>query len=422
MPDHVKLAHSLCSQCGACAAICPKGAITLTRDRAGNYYPRVDEATCYPACGICATVCAGNGVDWTNLHSWRFDEPFTGAPIGHCLATYSGHAADGNIRNAAASGGMISALLCHLLESNAVDAACVSRLDGFNPVTVLATTPDQIVAATGSVYVCNPALMGLDQIKQYPGRVAFVGLPCHIQTLCKAIQQGVIEPEKVVFVAGIFCGRTATVDLIKSFLLQKGLDPAHVREMKLRGNGWPGTFRFVMRDGTEHEFPFPAHEYMSMWKFYQHAPPHCLVCGDPLARLADISFGDAWLPEFKNDKVGVSVAIARTAIGMEILHRAHAENIVCLTPISPSDILKSQRQQIYSKYTNQRNIRRVARVLLQPLPADKGSHLWPTGNPLGLAYAAFQWGNCLLSRRPFTRWLLRLLPLVTLTKILRKGK
>lgn len=421
MAEHVKTDPTLCSQCGACAAVCPKGAITLPRDPAGNYYPRVDEATCGIACGLCAAVCAGNGIDWDGLHAWRFGAPCGPAPIGHCIAAYSGWAVDEQVRKASASGGLVTALLCHMLETHAIDAACVTVLEGDEPSTRLATTRDEIIAAAGSVYFSNPALRALKPIKEFAGRVAFVGLPCHINSLNKAIRRGAVAKDKIALILGIFCGRTASLDLMRQFLRRKGLNPADVRQMRLRGNGWPGTFRFTMQDGSMREFTYPPPEYMAMWKFYQHTPPYCLLCNDPLGALADVSFGDAWLPEFRQDKLGTSTAIVRSGAGADALERAQADGAVRLAPIEPAAIARSQRQQVFSKQTNQRNVRRIARLLRRPLPNDSGVQ-WQKGKALGIVYAAFQWANCLLSGNPRLRWILAFFPSLALVKLLRKNK
>ena len=45
-----------CCGCGACAAVCPKGAIEMTADEEGFAYPQVDEEKCIQ-CGLCERVC-----------------------------------------------------------------------------------------------------------------------------------------------------------------------------------------------------------------------------------------------------------------------------------------------------------------------------------------------------------------------------
>ena len=49
----------LCTICGTCIAICPKGAIKLTIDeKIGNYIPKIKDEKC-DNCGICLKVCPG---------------------------------------------------------------------------------------------------------------------------------------------------------------------------------------------------------------------------------------------------------------------------------------------------------------------------------------------------------------------------
>ena len=47
----------VCCGCGACASICPKGAIEMKPDDQGFIYPVVDSKLCV-SCGACKKVCA----------------------------------------------------------------------------------------------------------------------------------------------------------------------------------------------------------------------------------------------------------------------------------------------------------------------------------------------------------------------------
>ena len=48
--------RSLCCGCGACADVCPRGAIKMERDAMGFEYPKVEESLCVE-CGKCEKVC-----------------------------------------------------------------------------------------------------------------------------------------------------------------------------------------------------------------------------------------------------------------------------------------------------------------------------------------------------------------------------
>ncbi|MBO7514695.1 MAG: 4Fe-4S dicluster domain-containing protein [Lachnospiraceae bacterium] len=45
-----------CCGCSACAAICPRKAITMTPDEEGFAYPVVDETKCI-GCSLCLRTC-----------------------------------------------------------------------------------------------------------------------------------------------------------------------------------------------------------------------------------------------------------------------------------------------------------------------------------------------------------------------------
>ena len=67
---------------------------------------------------------------------------------GKCLEGYMGYAADENIRQESQSGGVVTALLCYLLEKNIIGGAVVNQFDGETrrPKAVFATSGEEIIA------------------------------------------------------------------------------------------------------------------------------------------------------------------------------------------------------------------------------------------------------------------------------------
>ena len=55
-PNLVPDKHYCCG-CGACAAVCPRGAIVMVVDDEGFWYPEADGALCV-SCLMCERVCA----------------------------------------------------------------------------------------------------------------------------------------------------------------------------------------------------------------------------------------------------------------------------------------------------------------------------------------------------------------------------
>lgn len=425
MGNHINVSETVCSQCGACVSICPKAAITMPRTASGNYYPVVDEGKCIDSCRLCTLVCAGNGIDWERLYPWRFGVPYNASPLDHYIEAFTGFAADEGVRRASASGGLVTALLCHALETGAIEGAVVSRLKTIEPVTTIARTPEEIRAAATSIYFSNPMLRDLDQIRRFEGRLAVVGLPCHIASLYKAVQRRVVKANQIVLTVALICGRTASFDLICAFLRGRGIDADEIEGIRMRGDGWPGSFRIVMRDGRTHTFPYPAPDYMAFWKYYQYTPLYCLLCSDPLGALADITVGDAWMPEFEDDDLGRSLALVRSRDGQAFLDAARGAGKVRLEKLEPQRILHAQRQQVFGKRLNQRTVRRLFKLIRPitqwPMPNDTGTGQWAGSTLLGWAYGFMQLVNCTLSARPGLQWILRILPVKMLERW-RRGK
>lgn len=73
------------------------------------------------------------------------------------------------------------------------------------------------------------------------------------------------------------------------------------------------------------------------------------MCCDRTAELADISCGDAWLPELADDTVGSSVLIARTPRGQDIIRQAVDKGRLHIGEIGPADVARSQGYFVYKK-------------------------------------------------------------------------
>ena len=58
---------------------------------------------------------------------------------------------------------------------------------------------------------------------------------------------------------------------------------------------------------------------------------------------ADISFGDAWLPQFATDKSGTSIVVARSKTGNELLQDAISKNTPTLSFTGADSVYKSQQ-------------------------------------------------------------------------------
>jgi len=349
--------RKLCTGCGTCAGICPQGAIEMVVDAGrGCYLPRVDKSRC-TQCGLCHQVCPGHGVDFESFNNTLFGDIPDDIALGRHLGCYIGHAADADMRYNCASGGLVSALLVFALEEGLIDGALVTRMredDPLRPEPFLARTKEEILSAAGSKYCPVAAGTALNEVLHTKGRVAVVGLPCHIQGIRKAEQQTPALQERIRYRISIPCSLNYSFRGTERMLRNRGILPEHIETLQYRGRGWPGSMAIRLKDGTERIIPLA--------EYYRELGPHslrrCTLCSDMLGELSDLTCGDAWIPEvMRTDKRGSSFVVSRTPGAEELLEAAASKEAVQLSELGLRELLASQGHALFKKRKLQARMR-----------------------------------------------------------------
>jgi coenzyme F420 hydrogenase subunit beta len=92
-----------------------------------------------------------------------------------------------------------------------------------------------------------------------------------------------------------------------------------------------------LRNSTNRLIPFD--DYMVFHSYGFFTPVRCTLCCDLANGLADISCGDAWLPEIVNaDNIGTSLLISRSGRGERLVKQASAEGKIALSNIASDKI------------------------------------------------------------------------------------
>ena len=369
----------LCTQCGTCAALCPRGAIAMDWSVRDGYVPRVDDDRCND-CGICVDVCPGEGLDFTEHAWWRADNE--GVPTQDFLGPWRslsvGWAADERTRFLGASGGIATAILQGALERDLIDAALVCRTDPEQPLRaepVVARTPDEVAACRGSKYNVVDTNVLLRRVIDEPGRYALVGLPCHIQGFRLARERSRTLRERVVFTMGIFCGWTAKPRATEVEALRSGLDPRRLRAVSYRGPGWPGPLRLETQAGEVRELAFPDYFYRCV---RSSTLLRCRLCPDALAELADLSVGDTWLDRYDGTP-GVSDLVVRTTRGERVVEAVAGDRLT-LFDSTPDEIVTTQLATMTQKRGLSRGRMWLRRMARRPRPHNPGVSLRPTAS------------------------------------------
>lgn len=335
----------LCTGCGTCISLCPCSAIELFKDDSkGIYLPRLNEEKCNQ-CGICYQVCPGHSVDFKQLNQDIFGKEPEDILLGNYLGCYIGHATDYNIRYNSSSGGLVTALLLFALEEGIIDGALVTRMNKdkpLEPYPFIAKTREEVIEASESKYCPVPAKIALKEILEKDGKYAVVGLPCHLHGIRRAEMVNKKLRERIVLHVGIFCGTTKTFLATEFQLRRMGIKKEEVARIAYRGEGWPGSMTVELNDSQRRVSELYYYYYYDS-KFGSFTPWRCTVCPDQVAKLAEISLGDAWLPEVKkDDKVGTSIIISRTREIDDILQQMLRKGVVALSSVGADKVYESQ--------------------------------------------------------------------------------
>lgn len=352
--------NGLCTGCGTCVGICPYEAIEMVKNNSnGCYFPQLDNERC-KYCGLCLRVCPGHSVDFKALNLNIFGKEPEDILIGNYQGCYLGHATDDEIRYNAASGGVVTALLLFALERGIINGALVTRMNKDRPLEpepFIARTKEEIIEASKSKYCPVPANIALKELlnSKEGEKFAVVGLPCHIHGVRKAESINEKLKEKIVFHVGIFCSHNDTFWQTEFLLNKLGLREQDIAKIDYRGQGWPGMMSILLKNGRKISVPYS--EVTSLHGLWLHALPRCTLCCDLTAELADVSCGDAWLPEvIANEKMGKSIVISRTKMGEAICLEAVQNGYIEIEELDPykvkqsGDMMKTKKKDINVRF------------------------------------------------------------------------
>ncbi|MHC4183772.1 MAG: Coenzyme F420 hydrogenase/dehydrogenase, beta subunit C-terminal domain [Planctomycetota bacterium] len=342
--------NNLCHFCGACYGVCPKDNVSITISFNGNPIFKVANPEKCSTCDLCYQACPGHEVDFEKLHKEVFAKPYKFNFLGSYLSCFLAHSTDDEIRFNASSGGAVSSILITALERGAIDGALVVKMsENSNPLkteTYMAKSKEDILISRGSKYMTVPLDMGLREVWQThkEERYCFVGLPCHIHGLRKA--QCLIPKLKrrVVLTIAIFCGRgtsqLGTIYVLKKLRVKK----EDVMKIEYRKRKWPGGFVVTLKTGEERFLLLD--DYVYIMKIFQNA--RCSLCADHTGELADISTGDAWLPELSGQD-GWNILMTRTKHGEDLIKDAIYSKNLEVIPTDASKVKFSQKLMLYDK-------------------------------------------------------------------------
>lgn len=308
----MKLADvSVCTGCGACAAICPKGAILYRDDAEGFPTPCICEEMCVD-CGMCERVCPA-------LH---FPAP---KKIYHA---YAAQLLDKETLQKSTSGGLFTVFAREIFRRNGLVYGCVWDKD-YNAKITRAENEEEMKPMRGSKYVWSSAADVFPEVKNDLdlGRpVLFSGLPCQVAGLRNYLRKDYGQ----LFLLDFFCGGAPSPFAFQEYLktLTKAADIGEL-SFKFRDKEKYGVGVHISYETDKGRVQQSYVRNPYYFAFYSKVINRlsCYRCQYRYEkRVSDLTMGDYWGVEKYHDELnirdGVSALLVNSEKGTELLEAA----------------------------------------------------------------------------------------------------
>lgn len=333
----------LCHSCGSCFSSCGHDCISYNQSPAGFLFPKIDYDSC-TNCGLCFDVCPGEHFN-KKLIDKTSEDPF----IGNIEKVLVGKAEDKEIYLNSQSGGVTTALLKYLLDEKLVSAAVVTQM---NELTLksepkIIKNSSELLSSQKSKYVPTNLTSIIPDILKIEGKVAIVGLSCHMHGLENLTGIRKKLNDKLIKI-GLICDRVMLYSAIPFFT--EKITKNSVTNFVFRdtsNTSYPGDISF-QEDGKLHIMDKKNRKNMK--DFF--TPTRCMLCFDKMNIYSDIVLGDPHGIDNTDKENGESLVLIRTSLGEEIVNGAINKKFINLREASLEQAISGQGIELKRKKFN----------------------------------------------------------------------
>jgi coenzyme F420-reducing hydrogenase beta subunit len=324
MNDAEKLSRIIsggyCIGCGVCAAL-ESDHINMAFDQYGMIQPQfngeMDAAQAERILKVCPF--SDDEPNEDDLAGSLFPDCEQDVRIGRHKGLYAGYVAEGEYRARGSSGGVISWVLAELLKKNLADkvihVAPVPASSGRLFAYRVSTSVEEVLQGAKSKYYPIELSEVLARVRAETGRYVLVGVPCFIKAVRRLALIDPVIQERIIFYVGLVCGHLKSKAFADCFAWQAGIQPGQLEKIDFRVKlpNRNASDYGVMLTGNGKSIMRATREFFgSNWGhgFFKYSA--CEYCDDVFAETADLSVGDAWLPEYTEDSSGNSIVVTRS--------------------------------------------------------------------------------------------------------------
>lgn len=270
--------------------------------------------------------------------------------LGYFTTTFAGRVTDDTYLEGSSSGGLTSWTARRLIEEGHADAVIHvgrSAPGGESLFDYRLSGIDGVAADRKSNYYAATMTDVMQVVLANDLRYVLIGVPCFIRAARALCVEDDRLRERLKFFIGLVCGHYKTRAFADSLAWQLGVHPSELAEVDFRVKRPPrpaNDYDFAAR--SSHDAVWRSRPVRELaggnWGHSAFQPEACNFCDDVVGETADVSFGDAWLPQFASDPRGTNVVVSRNRQIDALFEQARVDGEIEVHDASPSDVIASQ--------------------------------------------------------------------------------
>lgn len=308
----------LCCGCGSCVAICPKNAITISKNEEGFEHYSIDYKLCIK-CKKCKAVCPMQKIQAPmltqskSLYSAKSNSKET-------LATSSSGGVGYEIAKAYQKAGYY---ICGCMYDTTDNSA--------KHIIISPNESEKLSLLQGSKYIQSSSAQAIQKVAEISqkNKVVFFGMPCQIAGLNKLLE--VLGRKENVLLVDLICHGIPTYYLWEKYLSEinkvHNLGTNPYIEFRSKKYPWREPAIAIYGNGNKYIKSTLKDDF---YAFFRRGLCHMKTCMDCPYReksSADLRIGDYWGERFKEDNEGVSMIISNTEKGEKVISLLNKKNL-----------------------------------------------------------------------------------------------
>lgn len=349
--------HDYCIGCGACASL-DGSPFEIRFNENGQYraYLKEDFNNDFEIDNI-NELCpfSNDSKNETEIGKALFEDYGTSFNeyTGYYLQNYAGYVKEDSYRDNGSSGGMGSWIAAQLLEQDKVDSIIHVResTDIKNSLFEyqVSSSKEDLLSGAKSKYYPIELSQVMDYVKNNDGRYAIIGIPCFIKSVRLLSNKNNEIRNRIKYCIGLVCGHLKSDFFAKAQGWQIGIDPDNLTSIDFRvkldgreANEYGIEAKGIV-DNEEVALTKARHDlHTTNWGQGHFKYNACEFCDDVLSETADVTVGDAWLPEYKHDSNGTNIVVVRNPEIQEVIEQGMADGKLQLDRLTADKMYESQ--------------------------------------------------------------------------------